>query len=457
VRGLFAVVLAALGGTAAAEPPKAPAGDYRAVAEAAFHYSPALKAARQSLKATQELYPQALANYQPQIGLSAGITDENIDNSNFAGADGSTTKDAGVTLDQPLYRGGRSRAQKNEAKARIRAQKAVLSAAEQRIMADAMLAAVNAGAAAETLAVQQATEGLYQRLLKDTGLRRDGGEATDTDMALAESRLGGVTADRLAAQNRLMAENQALIRMTGQPAAAWHADRLAARALSPSLADFTQVEGAVAAARDRNPDRQVLTEITDAENHGIELAAGELLPQLRFIASWTREWDPQPGIIDEATSRRAGLRLTMPLYEGGGTRARVRQARHRFAESRFAVQDYDVMLDEDVHNAWQARETARLRADTLARQAGAARLARDNIETEIAAGEKTMTDLLQADETWLESQVEEITARQAYLAADIELMRLTGALMPAALGIAAEDPDEYLDRVRHRTLSTRID
>jgi voltage-gated potassium channel Kch len=95
--------------------------------------------------------------------------------------------------------------------------------------------------------------------------------------------------------------------------------------------------------------------------------------------------------------------------------------------------------------------------EPLARQAGAARLARDNIETEIAAGEKTMTDLLQADETWLESQVEEITARQAYLAADIELMRLTGALMPAALGIAAEDPDEYLDRVRHRTLSTRID
>lgn len=58
------------------------------VARAAYHYSPAIKAARQALRGTEELYPQALANYQPLIGFSAGITDEKLDNSNFAGAAG---------------------------------------------------------------------------------------------------------------------------------------------------------------------------------------------------------------------------------------------------------------------------------------------------------------------------------------------------------------------------------
>ena len=453
---IISAVLLPVVAVAQQSPTPAHSVDLAQVAAAAYQHSPAIRVARQKLRGVQELYPQALANYQPDINATAGLTNEDLDNSNFAGADGATTKDIGVTLDQPIWRGGRSRAQKNEAKARINAQKAALSATEQRMMAEAMMAAITTQSATRTLTVQNSTQGLYQRLLGDTVKRQEGGEATQTDRALAESRLSGVTADRLQADNRRSNAGRALERHTGQTAAQWGLDTAAPVVNMQGLP--ATVEEAKTMAQAGNPDRAVLVSVQDAENHGIELARGELLPELNFRASWMREWDPSPGLIDEATSRQLGLRLSIPLYEGGGTRARVRQAKNRMTESRYELEDFDLKLAQDVGDVWARHETAQERARILAEQGRTARIARDNIEREILAGEKTMTDLLQADQTWLDAQVDAIAAEEVALSSTIELMRLLGMLSPQNLGFgeAAYDADAYLLAVRHQVLSTAI-
>lgn len=454
--GAFSIAVAVLLPFTAAAQQSPQTLDLAQVAAAAYQHSPAIRAARQQLRGVQELYPQALANYQPDITATAGVTNEHLDNSNFGAADGATTKDIGLTLDQPIWRGGRSRAQKNEAKARIDAQKAALSATEQRMMADAMMAAVVTQAAIRTLDVQSSTEELYQRLLGDTVKRQEGGEATTTDRALAESRLSGVTADRLQADNRRSTASRALERQTGQTAAQWGLDTA-----TPAVSGYNlpaTIDEAQTLARANNPDRAVLVAVQDAENHGIELARGELLPELNFRASWLREWDPSPGLIDEATSRQLGLRLSIPLYEGGGTRARVRQAKNRMVQTRYELEDFDLKLAQDVGDIWARHETAVERARVLTVQGQSARVARDNIEQEILAGEKTMTDLLQADQTWLDAQVDALAAQEAAMTSTIELMCLLGMLTPQSLGFgeAAYDADAYLLAVRHQVLSTAI-
>lgn len=431
------------------------------VAAAAYRHSPVIRAARQQLRQVQELYPQALANYQPDVTASAGITDEQLDNSNFAGADGATTKDIGVTLDQPLWRGGRSRAQKNESKARIRAQTAALQATEQRIMADAMRAAVTAHAAARKQAVQTSAESLYRRLLGDTVKRQEGGEATQTDRALAQSQLDGATAARIAADDSRAAASRALIAHTGRSAAEWRLEDAAHGSVVPLIAAGLlpdSIDSAATLARAHNSDRAVLVSIHDAENHGIELARGELLPELHARASWQREWDPSPGLIDEATSRVVGLRLTVPLYEGGGTRARVRAAKSRLIESGYELEDFDLQLARDVGDAFSAAQAAAARADALASQSAAAQQARDNIAQEIMAGEKTMTDLVQADQTWLGAQLAAIDADSDALLSQIELLRLTGRLTPQAMGFGSDayDTQAYLTAVQHQVLSTSL-
>ena len=148
----------------------------------------------------------------------------------------------------------------------------------------------------------------------------------------------------------------------------------------------------------------------------------------------------------------------MLFRSGGGTRARVRQAKNRLAESRYELEDFDQKLMQDVSDAWARRETAQARAAALALQTTAAQTARDNIEREILAGEKTMTDLLQADQTWLDAQIDAIAAQESLMTSTVELLRLTGMLTPDRLGFAGEayDPDAYLAAVRHRVLSTAL-
>lgn len=453
---IAAVVLLPLSAVAQQSTPNAKqAGTLAAIAEAAYQHSPAIRAARQQLRGVQELYPQALAHYQPDIAATAGINDEDLDNSNFGTADGATTKDIGVTLVQPLWRGGRSDAQKSEASARIRAQKAALQATEQREMADAMQAGVATMAAVRTADVQRNTEALYQRLLGDTVKRITGGEATQTDRALAESRLSGVVAARMAADNKRSAAARALERQTGLSAAQWGLDAAMAELALPAMPKTVQEAQSLAQAN--SPDRAVLVAVEEAEKHGIDLVRGELLPELNARASWQKEWDPSPGLIDDATSRQVGLRLSIPLYEGGATRARVRQAKSRVAQSRYELEDFDLKLAQDVGDAWDRHETALARAGVLAAQGQSARTARDNIEQEVLGGEKTMTDLLQADQTWLDAQVQAIAAQESALDSTIELARLLGLLTPDQLGFAAAyDPDAYLAAVRHRVLSTEV-
>lgn len=435
-----------------------PEVDLSAIAAAAYGYSPSLRQARAQLRQVQELYPQALANYQPQVNANAGITDERLDESNFGGnLDGATTKDVGVTLEQPIYRGGRSAAQKGEAEARIDAQTAAVDAASQRTAADAMTAAIAAAAAQQSLRIESATEQLYDRLVSDTKKRSDGGEATATDRALVESRKAGVTAGRLAAQSQLQQADRSLATLTGRPGGAWQLTGEAAPTLLlPPVPLPDSVDEAVAAARAQNPDRYFLNAMTTANDHGIDLVSGELLPQLRFLASWLREWDPSPGLIDEATSRQVGLRLTIPLYEGGGTRSRVRQAKNRKAESQYALQDFDAQLEQDVRDAWTRREIAAERVRVLTAQAATAEVARNNTEREISAGERTVTDLIQADQIWLDAQLQGVSARQDEQSATIELLRLLGRLRPQDLGFQGEDPARYLAQVKHRVLSTSL-
>lgn len=399
------------------------------VAAAALAVSPALKSARQELRAVEELDEQARANWRPRLDATAGITDENLDNSNFGNADGSTSKDIGLTLDQPLYRGGRSIAQHSEARARITAQRAFMQALEQQVMADAMQAAIDSDAAYRRVQTQIENEKLYADLLAATQARQDSGETTTTDVALAQSRLYGATADLMRARSDHDETLTRLEELTGISGEVWSGIEL------PKLSLPANVMEGIAAARENNPDQRALAALTAAEEQGVKNIKGELLPQLRFLASWGREWDPSPGLIDEATTRTVGLRLSIPLYEGGATRARARAAAARALARDFDERDLDRATQRGVIDNWRLQRSAAERHQQRLKEAETAMAARTNTLEEIAAGEKTLTDLAQIDQYWLEARLEAVTAAQQSARAMIELARLTGMLTPQALGI----------------------
>ena len=111
--------------------------------------NPALQAQRALLRATDENVPAALAGWRPTVSISAnaGYTDSQtivrsagVDRVNGGVANGGNrgTNSEQLTVNQPLYRGGATRAGTNKAENQVMSQRATLLGAEQTAFQNAV-------------------------------------------------------------------------------------------------------------------------------------------------------------------------------------------------------------------------------------------------------------------------------------------------------------------------------
>lgn len=453
--GIFSIIMiAALTAPAIAAVQTAPDGSRLMLshaAHAAYLANPDIKSARENLKATQELYPQARANWHPTLSGSTGVTWAHInDDPSGAGDDGTVSKDASISLDQPLYRGGRTQAQEREAKDRIEAAMARLLSTEQDVLSRAMIAGVDIVYSEKTYALQQRNQENYKRLADIIARHAQAGEATDTDTALAETRLERANADIIIAQNNLDDARTTFEQITLMQPQHWQ------QVSFPNISMPATRGAAMEQARLANPDNSEQQALILAERNRIDVVKGELLPRVVASASYSREWDPQPGTLDETETQQVGVRASIPLYEGGSVRARVRQAANTAARQRMDAHSIFLFIDREVSNTWRDMEAAQQRGAIHTRETAAAEVARHNMEKEVYAGEKNLTDLLQADEDWLSANAAALLAWREEAAAKLKLSALLALLTPQHLGFDndAYDARLYADAVKNRVFST---
>ena len=152
------------------------------------------------------------------------------------------------------------------------------------------------------------------------------------------------------------------------------------------------------------------------------------------------------------------IRATMPLYEGGATRSRIRQAKNAAAERRFSVQDIKRQVERSVISEWRLMKTAAAKKSVHDDEARSAEAASRNLEAEVFAGEKTLTDLLQADQDWLDARASILQSMREEQVAMVRLAGFLGLLTPENLGFgdAVYDAKKYGKAVKHRVLSESV-
>ena len=187
-----------LGGFAA--PGSAGAETLQEALVSAYNGNPTLMAQRAKLRAADEGVPQALANWRPSVKLSGDYgksqAETNKSSVSQAGTFTSTPKDAGVTVTQALYRGGRTTAQTRQAEAEVEATRAQLTSTEQTVLLNVITAYMDVVQFRAVVELSRNNEQVLQRQLDATNDRFRVGEVTRTDVAQAESRLSAAHADR---------------------------------------------------------------------------------------------------------------------------------------------------------------------------------------------------------------------------------------------------------------------
>lgn len=435
----------ALGALLAAGATTARAQTFEEALAGSYTTSPNLLAERARLRSTDEALPQALANWRPTVSVSGSAGRARVNETGLVKPQNFNPVTASAQVTQPLYRGGRTEAQTEQAKAQIQAERARLAAQEQSSLLDAATAYLNLLRDQATLDLDISNEQVLRTQLEATRDRFRVGEVTRTDVSQAEASLAGAVAARIQAEGTVNSARATFIRTTGITPTNL--------ATPPSFDDKlpkTLEEAQTAAATD-NPNVIAAQFDENASRNQIDLTAGQLLPQVNLVASYSWNARSQFNLphIDQA---EVVAQVSMPLYEAGATYSAIRQAKQQANFYRVTIDTQRRSSIEQATTAYQNLTSARAQLSSLKTQIQANTIALEGTRQEANVGSRTVLDVLNAEQTLLNSQVNLVQAQRDDLVAGYNLLTSVGRFSAEKLGLNVQlyDVEKNLNAVKGR-------
>jgi outer membrane protein len=427
---------------------------------AAYSSNPTLLAERARLRATDELVPQAEANWRPTVsvtsatGSNSSVSEEAtyLATGVFAAHISQYYNDqtVGLTLTQPLYRGGRTVAQTEQAEASVMAGRASLDNTEQTILLAAGTAYFDVVRAQAVLNVSIEAEHVLLRLRDVTGDRFRAGEVTRTDVEQAESRLAAAHADRRAAEAALRAARAEYVDTVGH----------APETLEPptSYAGLpASFEEAERGGREDNPAVQAAKFNYEAAKAGIDLIAGELLPTVSLTGTALKGYN----YSGPATAERIGqatINVTIPLYQQGQEYSRLRAQKHTAGQSLIAIDVARRDAEQQVTQSWENLQAAEDRTMAYEAQVKSARLVLEGVQREAQLGARTVVETLNAEQELFSAETNLAQAKHDAEVFAFQLRSAIGRLTAKSLALAVDiyDPVKHFKEIDGKWIGTSI-
>ena len=403
--------------------------------------NPELLAGRAELRATDELVPQALSGWRPTIAGTAGFGRTWIDSN--VGTDSTNPRSVGLSLSQPVYRGGRTVASTREAENLVLAQRARLVGVEQNVLLDATAAYMDVVRDMAVLDLTINNEQVLSRQLEASRDRFEVGEITRTDVAQSEARLAGATSGRIAAEGDLTESRARFVETVGEAPGTLETPPIVAT-LPASLEEAIEV--AVAA----NPNVVAADYVERAARDGVDVVFGELLPSIE-LRSDAEYGDELSSFVDsDRTTASIEALITVPLYQAGQVSSRVREAKKRASQRRLEMAQQRRTAAQIATTAWEALSTARAQITSFEAQVRSNEIALEGVREEAQVGSRTILDVLDAEQELLDSRVNLVRAKREEIVAGFQLLAAVGNLTARDLDLPVEYYDYQADYLEVR-------
>ncbi len=399
-----------------------------------YNQNPSILSARYNLRATQESYPLAAAAWQPRVSAETNLTSTNIETGNFSEGNGATTKGASVSVEQSLFRGFRTTAEMDAARKRIEADTQALRQREQEIFVNTVEAYMNVIRDRLLLLLQQKNRALLSRERESVLARFEAGDITQTDVRQADARYSNAVADDAIAESRLQRSEALFEEVSGMPATSVFVMP------EPVFAFPETIDNLVKQAALYNPRLSSLRSGQDAAEEDIRAAESDFYPQVTAFANHVKEYDPQPGIVDESETSTIGLRARISLYEGGATIARVRQAKARASQQFVQTVAAEQSIRAEIIAEWRRLHAFESEIKAREVEVVAAKYSAEGVREEARIGDRTVLDTLEAEQEVLDAESALVEARSERVVTAYRLAAALGMLTPETLGIPAGDP-----------------
>jgi len=403
--------------------------------------NPTLAAQRQRLRATREALPQALSAALPQVSLSASASavDRDFEDPLTPDNGRSETWTSSANISQLLFGSGRVLASTRAARAQIAGATADYEGARQQLLLDVTTAYANVRQAQAVVAARETNVANLQRLQEYAQAQFDAGVVTRTDVAQAQARYAQARTLLVQAQGAMAASVEAYRRLVGRPPSDLQAPP-AATGLPMDL------EAALATAVNNSPtliSAQADTRLADA-NVASAAAQGRLNVTAEAGFSQGADFDDD---LSESSSDSVGVRLSVPLFQGGAIRSRTRQARALRSASTLDLAATERSVQEVVTNAWTGLASARSAVQSAREQVQAAELAYEGVRLEQETGLRSTVEVLDQEADLLTARIALAQAERDLVVAERQMLAAVGTLdIPAGSGGLIEDNDQLRGR-----------
>lgn len=348
--------------------------------------------------------PQAVA---PELGTSFTVGPDEV-------------WDMALVMDFPIFASGRYMNTYRAAKLAEQSAEAASRATDSDIAALVTAAAFDLLEAKRSLEAARANEAAFEQQVKDAQALRDAGRVT------AEAVLEAEVSHDVARRNRERIESSIPILriqlngILGRPtsAATEIVDQPETREPAWRLEDLESE------ALDRRPEMQSARLDVEAAERVHKAVIGAALPELRGELAWSTTDNEFQNPQDVGT---LGLRVDVPIFAGGGNRARIRRARYEIDLARIRMEDLETQILTEVAGAH--REVLEAYRDipvadrSVERATESLRIQREKF----AGGRATSREVLDSTTLLANARVAQVAALYNYNVALQALHRARGA------------------------------
>ena len=416
-----------------------------------YKTNPTLQAQRAYLRSIDENVAIAKSGYRPNSTLTGSYTDAHV-NSNVASQENDSKQSSvAARISQPLFTGFQTVNSVKSADSMVRSEQNNLFNVEQSVFLEASTAYLDVVRDASIVELQKNNEKLLKKRLDETEQRFNVGEVTRTDVSQAKARYSRAKADRISAEGTLEVSKAVYERIIGS--------KPEDLSEPENLGEFLPktMEEALSYALSHNFTILQAKHYLNSKTYDVATNTGALLPSVTLdgVASHTR------GDIDlysddvKTDNLEWGVNMTIPLYNSGETRAKIRQSKYQKWQAQEQVLEATRSVVATMTSAWEYMLANQAMIVSIKDQVKANEIALDGVQKEEALGNRTILDVLDAYQELLNSSVEEVKARRDYYVSAMNVLLAMGKLTAKdlKLDVPLYNPKVYYKETRDKWLS----
>lgn len=412
----------------------------------AYQSNPRLDAERARLRATDEDVPRAKSGYRPRATANGDTGYQQLRTRPSSSSEVSgPVAGYSVQVEQSIFSGFRTTNGVREAEATVRAGRENLRNVEAQVLLDAATAYADVLRDQALVRLRENMLGVLTRDLEAAEARRNVREVTRTDVAQAQARRARAASQLDLARSNLRTSRAVYERVIGRP------PHGLSEPAPPSKLIPMNVEDVMRIAEKEHPNVVSALYREQAARHGVDKIWGELLPEVKLEASYGQRFNGSRG-IDEQDNAQVSGRLTVPLYEGGETQARVRAAKHGHVARLQEIEQARSETQQLSVTAWSKLQAAKAQLTSDRVGVEAARVALEGVREEEKVGQRTLLDVLNAEQELLDAEVQQVVTRREVIVTSFGLLASIGRLNADELRLTdtTYDPDVHYAEVERK-------